>query len=106
MKNNTLSVTAFVIVILAVVATLTMIVFSQGIRKVEWMDLESTAWACFGLAILGSVLGWCAFKRPLGKISAILGTLVVAGFFFQLLRDDGNSELGEPTNVKAIRSDD
>ena len=88
MKNNTLSITAFVIVILAVVATLAMIAFSEGIRKAEWMDLESTAKACFGLAILGCVLGWCAFKRPLGKTSAVLGTIVVAGFFFQLLRQD------------------
>ena len=88
MKNNTLSITAFMVVILAIVATLAMVAFARGIRKVEWMDLESTAWACFGLAILGCVLGWCAFKRPLGKTSAILGTMVVAGFFFELLRVD------------------
>ena len=87
MKNNLLSITAFIVVILAIVATLAMIAFSDGIRKVEWMDLESTALACFGLAILGCVLGWCAFKRPLGKLSAVIGTMVVAGFLLQLLRD-------------------
>ncbi|MHC4285961.1 MAG: hypothetical protein ACYSWZ_23760 [Planctomycetota bacterium] len=87
MKNNLLSITAFIVVILAIVATLAMIAFSEGIRKVEWMDLESTALACFVLWILGSVGGWCTFKRPLGKISAILGTVVVAGFLLQLLRD-------------------
>jgi len=86
MKNNGLSITAFAIVIFAIIATLAMIAFSEGIRKVEWMDLESTAMACFGLAILGCVLGWCAFKRPLGKPAAIIGTLVVAGFLFQLMR--------------------
>ena len=87
MKNNLLSITAFIVVILAIVATLAMIAFSEGIRKVEWMDLESTALACFVLSILGSVAGWCTFKRPLGKISAILGTIVFAGFLLQLLRD-------------------
>ena len=88
MKNNVLSVTAFAVVICATVASLAMIAFSAGIRKADWIDLESTAWACFGLAILGCVLGWWAFKRPLGKVSAILGTIVVAAFVLQLLRAD------------------
>ena len=88
MKSNVLSVTAFAVVISAIVASLAMIAFSAGIRKADWMDLEFAAWACFGLAILGCVLGWCAFKRPLGKVSALLGTIVVAGFLFQLLRED------------------
>jgi len=92
MKNNGLRITAFAAVIFAIVATLAMIVFSEGIRKVDWMDLESTAWACFGLSILGCVLGWCAFKRPLGKLSAILGTIVVVGFLSQLLNAHGPSE--------------
>lgn len=82
MKNNGLSITAFAVVIVSIVATLATIAFSEGIRKVDWMDLESTALACFGLVILGCVLGWCAFKRPLGKTCAILGTVVVAGFLF------------------------
>ena len=86
MKNNALSITSFAVVIVAIIATLAMIVFSEGIRQVDWMDLESAAWACFGLATLGCVLGWCAFKRPLGKLSAILGTIVVLGFLFQLQR--------------------
>ncbi len=91
MKNNGLSITAFAVVIFSIVATLATIAFSEGIRNVDWMDLESTAMACFGLAILGCVLGWCAFKRPLGKLSAVLGTVVVAGFLFQLLRRDAPS---------------
>ena len=99
MKNNGLSITAFVVVIFAIVATLATIAFSEGIRKVDWMDLESTAFACFGLAILGCVLGWCAFKRPLGKLSAILGIVVVAGFLFQLLRSDA------PTRPSHLPSD-
>jgi hypothetical protein len=86
MKNNGLSITAFAVVIFAIVATLAMIAFSEGIRKVDWMDLESTAWACFGLSILGCILGWCAF--------------VVAGFFFQLLRSDGPSEPATEYNVE------
>jgi hypothetical protein len=85
MKNNVLSVTAFFIVILAILATLATITFSEAIRKSDWMNLETTAWACFALSILGCALGWCAFKRPLGKVSAILGSLVVVGFLFQLL---------------------
>jgi len=83
-KDNVLSITAFVIVVVAIVATLAMIAFSEGIRKVDWMDLEATARACFGLSILGCVLGWCGFKRPLGKAAAIIGTIVVVGFLFQL----------------------
>ncbi|MFH1024996.1 MAG: hypothetical protein V1809_16570 [Planctomycetota bacterium] len=90
MKNNGLGITAFAIVILAVIATLAMIAFSDGIRKVGWMDLESMALACFGLSILGCVLGWCAFRYPLGKISAILGTIVVAGFLLFFLRPDAH----------------
>lgn len=81
MKNNGLSITALAMVILSIVAILVTIAFSEGIRKVDWTDLESIALACFGFAILGCVLGWCAFKRPLGKIAAILGTIVVAAFF-------------------------
>jgi hypothetical protein len=92
MTNNGLSITAFVIVMVAIVATLATIAFSEGIRTVDWMDLESTAWACFGLAILGCVHGWCAFKRPMGRLSAILGTIVVAGFLFQLLRVDNPTQ--------------
>jgi VIT1/CCC1 family predicted Fe2+/Mn2+ transporter len=88
MKNDVLSVTAFAVVILAILATLAMIACSNGIERAAWINPEGAAWACFGLAILGSILGWCSFKRPLGKVSAILGTLVVAGFLFQLLRVD------------------
>jgi len=88
MKDNGLSITAFAIVIFAIVVTLAMIAFSEGIRNVDWMDLEATAAACLGLMTLGAILGWCAFKRPLGKVSAILGAVVVAGCLFQLLRAD------------------
>jgi hypothetical protein len=104
MENNTLSRSAFVVVLTSIIATLAMIAFADGIRKVDWMDLESTALACFGLAILGCVLGWCSFKRPLGRISAILGTVVVAGFLYQLLRSSdpqvrGTSEIVPPKQV-------
>lgn len=105
MKNNSLSITAFAVVIFAVVATLATIAFSEGIRKVDWMDLESTAWACFGLSILGCVLGWCAIKRPLGKLSAILGSVVVAGILFQLLRDDapgGPGDVPDPPSLENV----
>lgn len=100
MKNNGLSITAFVIVIVAIVAMLAMVAFSEGIRKLDWMDLESTAWACFGLAILGCVLGWCAFKRPLGKLAAIIGTIVVVGFFMQVTRGSSSMPDGVPHPVE------
>lgn len=100
MKNNVLSLTAFVIVIFAIVATLAMIAFSEAIINVDWMNLESAAWACFGLSILGCILGWCSFKRPLGKIAAILGTLMVAGYLFQLLNDTSRrDEAPYPTEI-------
>jgi len=41
MKNNALSKTAFAMVLIAIVSTLAMIAFSEGIRDVEWMNLES-----------------------------------------------------------------
>ena len=91
MKNNVLSITAFAVVVFSIIATLAMIAFSEGIRRVEWMDLESTAWACFGLAVLGCVLGWCAFNRPLGRLSAILGTILVAALFYQFWRAEAPS---------------
>jgi hypothetical protein len=85
MKNSGLSITAFTIVIFATITTLAMIAFSDGIRRIQWMSLEGTAWACFGMMILGCILGWCSFRRPLGKLSAIIGTIAVAGFFIQLM---------------------
>lgn len=95
-KNSGLSITAFSITILSIVAILAVIAFSEGIRKVDWMDLESTAFACFGLTILGTILGWCSFQRPLGRISAILGTIAICGYLFQLLRS-GDGHRAEAT---------
>ena len=105
MKDNGLSITAFVVVIFSIIATLAMIAFSEGIRKVDWMDRESTALACFGCVILGTVLGWCAFKRPLGKISALLGTVVVAGFLFQILRSEGDTVGLERPLTRVIKTE-
>ena len=79
MKDDCLSYTAFAIVIGSVVSALATIAFSEGIERSEWMDLASVSLACFGLLIVGCVLGWCAFNRSLGKIAAILGSLVVVG---------------------------
>ena len=86
MKTSGLSVTAFAILMFALIATLAMCAFSDGIKRVAWLNLESMAMACLGLLILGSILGWCAFQCALGKVSAILGTLVVAGFLVQFSR--------------------
>jgi hypothetical protein len=86
MKDNTLSRTAFVVVLTAIILMLAILAFADGIRKVEWMNLELMGSSCFGLVILGCILGWCSFSRPLGKASAILGTVVVVGVLFQLLR--------------------
>ena len=99
MKDNILSITAFFVVVLAVLATLATIAFSEGIRRADWMDLEAAAWACFGLAVLGCALGWCSFKRPLGKVSAILGTVVVAGFLVQLLRSERPTSRTPPSQM-------
>ena len=86
MKDNTLSRTSFAVVLTAIIVMLAILAFADGIRKVEWMNLELMGSSCFGLIILGCILGWCSFSRPSGKISAILGTVVVAGILFQLLR--------------------
>ena len=89
MKDDCLSYTAFAIVIGSVVSALATIAFSEGIERSEWMDLASVSLACFGLLIVGCVLGWCAFNRSLGKIAAILGSLVVVlAVPFALLGED------------------
>ena len=85
MKNSGLSITAFTLILASIVALLAVITFSEGIRRIEWMSLEGAAWACFGLAILGCILGWCSFRSSLGKVSAILGTVLVIGFLAQLM---------------------
>lgn len=91
MKSSVLSVSAIVLVVLAILAQ----VVRNGLleeyardRTVTWMNLEAMALACFALALLGCVLGWCAFERRLGKLSAILGTVLAAGFFYQLVRHE------------------
>lgn len=89
MKNNALSITAFSILILSILSTISLIAFSDGIRKVETLDIESLTYGCFALSILGCILGWTSFKMQLGKVSALLGTVVVAGFLFQLFRGSG-----------------
>jgi uncharacterized membrane protein len=103
MKNSGLSITAFAIVIFAIVATLAMIAFSDGIRRIEWMSLEGTAWACFGMSFLGCLLGWCSFRRPLGKLSAIIGTFAVAGFLIQLMSATSPSHAMPPDQPSTIK---
>ena len=93
MKDNTLSRSSFAVVLTAIIVSLATIAFADGLRKVEWINLESIGMACVGMLILGCLLGWCSFSRPLGKVSAILGTLAVAGILFQIFR---SSDLQAP----------
>lgn len=108
MKDNALSITAFAILIISILSTIVLISFSDGIRKVEWLNIESLALGCFALSILGCLLGWVSFKMQLGKVSALLGTVVVAGFLFQLLRGSDPSAVGyqtdQPVSVESSSS--
>ena len=106
MKNNAVSIAAFVIVLVGILVSLTLVAVAMGILETDWIDLEPVVWVCFGLSILGCALGWFSFKCPLGKASAILGTLLVAGYLCQLLRSDPgrNPELKrEPEEMSADR---
>ncbi len=85
MKNTGLSITAFIIVIFAIFAGLALFVFSDGVSRIEWMSLERAAWACLGMLILGGVLGGFSFRTPLGKVSAIIAGVCIAGFLFRLM---------------------
>lgn len=97
--KNVVSITAFILLVLAVVALLAVIAFSEGIRQAEWIELESASWACFGLAVLATILGWASFGRPLGKTTAVLGTVIVIGFLVQVARHDDSVKPFEPDRI-------
>jgi apolipoprotein N-acyltransferase len=104
MKDKALSITAFATVIASLVGFMAVLAFSDGIEKADWIDAEDASMACFGLTILGTVLAWCSFKQRLGKIAAILGSVVIPAVFALLMNNStpspGPTKGTKPSEMK------
>ena len=81
MQNDSLSYTAYSLVISAFWSIVAMLYLFE-VFEVFGEFQRIIVMACFGLSVLGCVLGFCAFDRPLGKDAAIIGSLLVFGYCF------------------------
>ncbi len=78
MNSKLISVSAFVLVLLGLIATLCVFAFQDGIREIKWIDAEAAALGSMIICLVGAVLGWVSCKTSTGKVAGILGTLIVA----------------------------
>ena len=88
MKSNAVGIAGVVLVLLGLAATVCVFAFQDQIRKLDWIDREAAALGSMAICLVGCVLGWVTFRNPAGRVAAILGTLLVAFYVFQLLRTD------------------
>jgi len=91
MNNSAASISALVLVLLGLVATVCVFAFASGIREVDWLDREAAATGVMAICLVGSVLGWIAVKTSAGRVAAVLGTLLMVFYAFQLMRSDSPS---------------
>jgi hypothetical protein len=86
MKSRVLAIVGLVLVILGLLATVAVFAFVQTIR--EWGDPDNFALGAAVVCLVGCALGWASFKTTEGKAAAIIGSLLVLFFAWQLLRTD------------------
>ena len=96
MKSNVIGITGMVLVLLGLIATACIYAFLPGIDKLDWLDAEAAAGGSMVICLLGCVLGWIAFKTSAGRVAAIVGTLLIAFYVFQLLRSSEGAPEPEP----------
>ena len=96
MKNQAIGVSALVLVLLGLVATVCLFAFEEGIRRLEWIDLEMAALGTAIICVVGCALGWVSVKIGAGRAAAILGSLLVLFFAYQLMRTDTPSQPADP----------
>jgi|GEM_PF-6103506 len=86
MKNKLFGVLGLVMVLFALLATVTMFAFIDGIQKADWIDAEAAVLGAAIICLVGAVLGWVSFRTSAGKLAGILGTMLIALYVFQLFR--------------------
>lgn len=96
MRNQALAVVALVVVLLGLLATISLFAFEDGIRKIDWINMEAAALGSGLICLVGCVLGWASFKAGAGKAAAILGSLLVIFFVYQFMRTEAPSQSGGP----------
>ena len=82
MKSKSVAITALVLAVIGLLATVAVFAFQTAINKLG--SGEAAAFGSLAVCLVGCVLGWINFKSPEGKVAAILGTLLVV-FYVSLL---------------------
>ena len=86
MNNKVVAVSGLVLVLLGLIAIACVSALQDGIQKLDWIDAEAAALGSMVICAVGCLLGWVSFRTSTGKVAAVLGTLLLALFVFQLFR--------------------
>ena len=95
MNNRVVSVSSLILVLVGLVATVCLFAFQYSLRKAG-CNMEAAAGGTMILCLVGCILGWICFKSAEGKVSAILGTIMVLFFLAVLLYTSGESRQPMP----------
>jgi len=90
MEQKAISITAIVLTVLALVATICVFAFHRPLENLD-VEMEALALGTVAFAVLGLVCGLLSLKTVMGKVAAVLGLLLVLLFAWVLFETDRNS---------------
>jgi len=100
MKNQAIAISGLVLVVLGIVATVCLFAFEDGIRRLDWVNIEAAALGTGVICLVGGILGWLSVKTSTGKVAAILGSLLVLFFALQLMNTQSPSHPASPAEAQ------
>jgi len=75
-------------------------VFEPAIHRYDILDLESAAWACFAVIAIGTLLGLCSLRTPMGKLVALIGIVILVGLSAWVSYSGGPAATIEPMEMQ------
>ena len=93
-RNQAIGIISLVVVLLGLAATVCLFAFEKGIKERGWINIEAAAWGSCLFCLAGCAMGWVSFRTLAGRLAAVLGTLVLLFYAYQLLRGESPSQPG------------